>query len=138
MKLLGKKGKDDPLLLAYEKCKVYMCMCMFVSLVVRNVQFTSIATCLCLVQHFSPTLQATDKPEDLTRRATHLAPRFVQFGETQYFIYVGGVILCDVSSFSKAVCLWFVTHHVFNLEYGKPLRGVPVLSRVYLQAPAEM
>lgn len=70
-------------------------------------------------------LQITEDPKDLLKnRARMSAPRFALFGESTYYIVVEGNILCEVSSFSRAICLWFATHYIFNLEYSKPLKEV--------------
>ena len=73
----------------------------------------------------SPFQQVTDKPEDLLQlRARMTAPRFAMFGQSSLFIFVEGIILCEVSTFSKALCIWFASHYIFNLEYSKPLKEV--------------
>jgi len=47
-------------------------------------------------------------------------------GETQYFIFIEQKILCAVQSFSKALMLWFTSHYIFNLEYGRPVKEVAI------------
>jgi len=47
-------------------------------------------------------------------------------GEAQYFIFIEQKILCAVQSFSKALMLWFTSHYVFNLEYGRPVKEVAI------------
>ena len=46
------------------------------------------------------------------------------YGENTYYIFADGIILCQCSTFTKALCLWFSIHYIFNLEYSKPLKDV--------------
>ena len=45
--------------------------------------------------------------------------RFVCEGQSTYYIFIEGVILCSCNSFTKGFYLWFCSHYVFNLSYHK-------------------
>lgn len=77
----------------------------------------------CIKDKINLTLQITEDPQDLLKDCARMsAPRFALFGDSTYYIFVEGNILCEVSSFSRALCLWFATHYIFDLEYCKPLK----------------
>ena len=66
----------------------------------------------------------SDSPEEVaTRPPCHNSPRFVCFtgddADPTYFVYVEQKILCQISTFVKAMMMWFASHYVFNLEYPK-------------------
>ena len=41
-------------------------------------------------------------------------------------MYVEQTVLCQVSTFVKALIIWFVSHYVFNLEYAKCAKDAAV------------
>lgn len=57
----------------------------------------------------------TDYPEEVGKRPpSGNSPRFVCFtddnAELTYFVYVEQTVLCQVSTFVKALIIWFVSH----------------------------
>ena len=52
--------------------------------------------------------------------------------ELSYFLFVEQEVLFCVSSFSKAIFLWFATFYVFNLHYEKSTREVPLFFQEYV------
>ena len=73
----------------------------------------------------------TDSPEEVGKRPpSRNSPRFVCFtddnAEPTYFVYVEQTVLCQVSTFVKALIIWFVSQYVFNLEYAKCAKDAAV------------
>ena len=121
VKILGKKepkSKEEPLVFAFEKCKVYIRL--LIDIGVHTIPYwTQLLLFLFSFQ------QITDKPKDLLQLGARMtALRFAMFGQSSMFIFVEGIILCEVPTFSKALCIWFASHYIFNLEYSKPLKEV--------------
>lgn len=61
-----------------------------------------------------------DLDEVVSRDPMRTAPRIAAFaGEerSQYFLIIEREVLCELTTFSQAIMVWFVSHYVFNLEY---------------------
>jgi len=46
------------------------------------------------------------------------APRIASFSndtEATYFIFVEQKVICSVTSLTRALLIWFISHYVFNL-----------------------
>ena len=76
-------------------------------------------------------MQMIDSPEEVGKRLpSRNSPRFVCFSdddaEPTYFVYIEQTILCQVSTFVKALLIWFVSHYIFNLEYTKSAKDAAV------------
>ena len=79
----------------------------------------------------------TDDPNEVAKRAPpRNPPRFAGFmnarGESSYIIFGEQKVLCHVSSFSKALVLWFSIHYIFNLEYCKQTKDVALFFQEYV------
>ena len=59
------------------------------------------------------------------------APRIAAFG-SQYFIIVEQFVVCEVSSFSRALFVMFSCYYVFNLEYPKSVKNVMLFFQDYI------
>lgn len=67
-----------------------------------------------------------DDPDEVAHSATP-SPRFARFKSEEqdsYIIFVGQRVLCSVTSFTRALMLWFACHYTFNLEYCKHVKEV--------------
>ena len=85
----------------------------------------------------SSLLQVTDNPSEVAVRAPpRNSPRFAGFmnvgGESSYFIFVEQKVLYQISSFSKALLVWFCVHYIFNLEYCKQAKDVALFFQEYV------
>ena len=85
----------------------------------------------------SSLLQVTDNPSEVAVRAPpRNSPRFAGFmnvgGESSYFIFVEQKVLYQISSFSKALLVWFCVHYIFNLEYCKLAKDVALFFQEYV------
>ena len=83
----------------------------------------------CEQSPFLSCVQVTDDPSEVAKRAPpRNSPRFAGFmnagGESSYVIFVEQKVLCHISSFTKALILWFSIHYIFNLEYCKQAKDV--------------
>ena len=86
---------------------------------------------------FSSCVQVMDDPSEVAKRAPpRNSPRFAGFmnagGESNYIIFVEQKVLCHISSFSKALVLWFSIHYIFNLEYCKQAKDVALFFQEYV------
>ena len=53
------------------------------------------------------------------------SPKFAEFavedGDSSFYIFVEQMTLCETSTFTKALFLWFCVHYVFHLSYSTSL-----------------
>ena len=66
----------------------------------------------------------TKSPESAARGSLTSSPSIGKFGEDspQFFIFVEKIPLCYVTSFSRAIYLWFSVHYIFHLQYHQQLQ----------------
>ena len=50
----------------------------------------------------------------------------------QFFIFIEGEVLCEVTSISQAIFLMFSSFYVFYLEYPKPVKNVLFFLQDYI------
>ena len=78
----------------------------------------------------------TDDPEDVCcgdpQRAAPRIASFVNDEECSYFIFVERKVLCTVTSFIRALMIWFMCHYVFNIEYAKQVKEVSLLFQEFV------
>ena len=53
-------------------------------------------------------------------------------GKSNYIIFMEQKVPCKISSFSKALALWFSVHYTFNLEYCKQIKDVVLFFQEYV------
>ena len=78
----------------------------------------------------------TDSVEDVcVGTPARMAPRIACFPNDEYcsyYIFVEQEVLFSVSSFSRALMLWFTCHYVFNLEYAKQVKDVALFFQEFV------
>ena len=78
----------------------------------------------------------TDDPLEVAHRdPQRSAPRFSSFeGEdvSQFFVFVDKIVLTQCNGFAKDLMLWFFSHYVLNLEYGKQIKEVALFFQEFV------
>ena len=70
--------------------------------------------------------------EDPPRNTPRIAEFEVEDGTPNYFGFVEQSVLCQASSFCKAVFYWFSAHYVFNLEYDKHVKELALFFQEFV------
>lgn len=68
-----------------------------------------------------PEVVASNPP---IRNSPRIGEFNVEDGNNTYYIFVEQMVLCELSSFSKALFIWFSVHYVFHLSYCSPLNDL--------------
>ncbi len=53
-------------------------------------------------------------------------------GDITFFVFVEQSVFCTVTSFSKAIFVWFSLFYVFNLEYGKAVHDICIFFQEFV------
>ena len=70
-------------------------------------------------------MQLTDDPlMVVSQNPPRSSPRFAGFGENNYVLFIDREVLCDATSFSQALMLWFASHYIFHLQYCDKVKEV--------------
>ena len=76
-----------------------------------------------------PESVASDPP---ARNAPWMGEFTAVDGESIYFLYVEQAILCHVSTFTRALFLWFSLFYIFNLEFAKSSRDLTLFFQEFI------
>lgn len=80
--------------------------------------------------------QMTDDPQDICDQGSVSEPRIAAFigdESTTYFLFIESKIVFSViTTFTKALMLWFASHYVFNLEYCKSIKSIALFFQEFV------
>ena len=83
--------------------------------------------------YFDIIQDSTDPEEAASAAPSRNSPRIIELAPSEhFFISIEQSIVCQVSSFTKALFLWFVVHYLFNLQYHKHAQGFATFLQEFL------
>ena len=81
-------------------------------------------------------LQMSEDPVTAATKVSTAAPVIACFDSSYYLFVENKVLLRGISTFCKALALWFALHYVFHLEYDKPVSEALFLQEFVFGLPA--
>ena len=78
-------------------------------------------------------IQDSTDTEEAASAAPRNSPHIIELAPSEdFFISIEQTIICQVSSFTKVLFLWFVVHYLFNLQYHKYAQGFATFMQEFL------